>query len=135
MYNPQLETFFRVADAGSFNKVAEEQFITPTAVIKQVIGMTAALPLLMGYGLVGETAYEWIGMAMLLLFLLHLFLNRRWFGALGKGRYSPARIAQLVLNCLIFLCMASGGNWQEGHRFSSGASDSDVQKWVNELGL
>lgn len=79
MYNPQLETFLRVADAGSFNKAAEEQFITPTAVIKQVIGMTAALPLLMGYGLVGETAYEWIGMAMLLLFLLHLFLNRRWF--------------------------------------------------------
>ena len=42
MYNPQLETFLRVADAGSFNKAAEEQFITPTAVIKQVIGMTAA---------------------------------------------------------------------------------------------
>lgn len=39
MYNPQLETFLRVADAGSFNKAAEEQFITPTAVIKQVIGM------------------------------------------------------------------------------------------------
>ena len=31
--------------------------------------------------------------------------------------------------------MANGGNWQEGHRFSSGASDSDVQKWVNGLGL
>lgn len=100
MYNPQLETFLRVADAGSFNKAAEEQFITPTALLR---------------------------------FLLHLFLNRRWFGALGKGRYSPARIAQLVLNCLIFL--ANGGNWQEGHRFSSGASDSDVQKWINELGL
>lgn len=69
------------------------------------MGMTAALPLLMGYGLIGEEAHEWIGMAMLLLFLLHLFLNRRWFGALGKGRYSPARIAQLVLNCLILLCM------------------------------
>lgn len=36
MYNPQLETFLRVADAGSFNKAAEEAFITPTAVIKQV---------------------------------------------------------------------------------------------------
>ena len=31
--------------------------------------------------------------------------------------------------------MANGGDWQEGHRFSSGASDSDVQKWVNGLGL
>lgn len=36
MYNPQLETFLRVADAGSFNKAAEESFITPTAVIKQI---------------------------------------------------------------------------------------------------
>lgn len=36
MYNPQLETFLRVADAGSFNKAAEESFITSTAVIKQI---------------------------------------------------------------------------------------------------
>lgn len=36
MYNPQLETFLRVADAGSFNKAAELSYITPTAVIKQI---------------------------------------------------------------------------------------------------
>ncbi|MCI8509625.1 MAG: LysR family transcriptional regulator [Lachnospiraceae bacterium] len=36
MYNPQLETFLRVADAGSFNRAAEEAYITPTAVIKQI---------------------------------------------------------------------------------------------------
>lgn len=36
MYNPQLETFIRVADAGSFNKAAEEAYITATAVIKQI---------------------------------------------------------------------------------------------------
>lgn len=36
MYNPQLETFLRAADAGSFNKAAEQLFITPTAVIKQM---------------------------------------------------------------------------------------------------
>lgn len=36
MYKPQLETFIRVADAGSFNKAAAESYITPTAVIKQI---------------------------------------------------------------------------------------------------
>lgn len=36
MYNPQLDTFIKVADAGSFNKAAEEMYITPTAVIKQI---------------------------------------------------------------------------------------------------
>lgn len=36
MYNPQLETFIKVADAGSFNKAAEESYITTTAIIKQI---------------------------------------------------------------------------------------------------
>ena len=43
MYNPQLETFLRVADAGSFNKAAEEAFITPTAVIKQINSLEDSL--------------------------------------------------------------------------------------------
>lgn len=36
MYNPRLDTFLHVADAGSFHKAAEESYITPTAVIKQI---------------------------------------------------------------------------------------------------
>ena len=36
MYNTQLETFIRVADAGSFSKAADELYITPTAIIKQI---------------------------------------------------------------------------------------------------
>lgn len=50
MYNPQLETFIRVADAGSFNRAAEESFITPTKQITRFAtdaAMTIALLLLM----------------------------------------------------------------------------------------
>ncbi len=43
MYNPQLDTFLRVADAGSFSKAAEESFITPIAVIKQINLLEAEL--------------------------------------------------------------------------------------------
>lgn len=43
MYNSQLETFIRVADAGSFNKAAERSYITPTAVIKQINLLEASL--------------------------------------------------------------------------------------------
>ena len=45
MYNPQLETFIRVADAGSFNKAAEELYITAPAVIKQINLLEAELNL------------------------------------------------------------------------------------------
>ena len=30
--------------------------------------------------------------------------------------------------------MTGSGNWQEGERFSSGASEADVENWVKELG-
>ena len=34
IYNPQLETFLCVAEAGSFNRAAEQLYISPPAVIK-----------------------------------------------------------------------------------------------------
>jgi len=36
LYNPQLETFVCVVEAGSFNKAAERLYISPPAVIKQI---------------------------------------------------------------------------------------------------
>lgn len=45
--NPQIETFIKVADAGSFNKAAEELYITPTAVIKQINLLESSLDLVL----------------------------------------------------------------------------------------
>ena len=45
VYNPQLETFLRVADCGSFNKAAEELYISPPAVIKQINLLESSLNL------------------------------------------------------------------------------------------
>ncbi|WP_443649179.1 helix-turn-helix domain-containing protein [Blautia faecicola] len=42
MYNPQLETFLCVVEAGSFSKAAEKLYISPPAVIKQIIRWRAA---------------------------------------------------------------------------------------------
>ena len=36
MYNPQLDTFIKVAEAGSFSRAAQALYVTPTAVIKQM---------------------------------------------------------------------------------------------------
>ncbi len=36
MYNPQLDTFICVVEAGSFSKAADKLYISPPAVIKQI---------------------------------------------------------------------------------------------------
>lgn len=45
MYNPQLETFIYVVDAGSFSKAAEKLYITSPAVIKQINSLEKSLNL------------------------------------------------------------------------------------------
>ena len=67
--------------------------------------MTAALLLLMPYGLLGEAYHEWIGTGMLLLFVAHHVLNRKWMGSLRKGKYTPFRILQTVIVLAVLLTM------------------------------
>lgn len=68
-------------------------------------GMTAALLLLMPYGLIGEKAHEWIGTAMFLLFLSHHVLNRKWILGICKGTYMPYRILQTAVTISVFITM------------------------------
>ena len=65
--------------------------------------MTMLLPLLMAYSLIGETAHEWIGASMLILFIAHHILNYRWVHTLFKGRYNPVRILNTEVNILLLI--------------------------------
>lgn len=67
--------------------------------------MTLGLLFLMGYQFWGDFAHEWAGTGMFVLFLLHHVLNRNWHRAIFQGRYTPARVFQLVINLLVFLAM------------------------------
>lgn len=67
--------------------------------------MVLLLPLLMAYSLIGEAFHEAAGTLMLALFGLHHWLNRGWWKALRKGRYSPRRVFQTALNLLLVLFM------------------------------
>lgn len=67
------------------------------------IAMTVVLLCLMAYSLIGETAHEILGTALFVLFTIHHILNRRWFGALTKGRYSAFRVLQTALVFLLIL--------------------------------
>ena len=67
--------------------------------------MTAALPVLMCYSIVGETAHEVIGIAMFCLFIAHHILNFGWIKSLFKGKYDLRRGVNTAVNALVFLCM------------------------------
>lgn len=67
--------------------------------------MTAGLLFQMAYMLVGNTIHEWMGAGMFLLFLIHHGLNWRWYRNLLRGRYTPVRVLQTMVNFLVLLCM------------------------------
>ena len=72
------------------------------------ICLTAALLCLMPYSRIGEQNHEILGVAMFALFIVHHILNRKWLGALAKGRYGALRICQTALVfLLVFSVMAS----------------------------
>lgn len=77
------------------------------SIIKMCIdlAMTAALPVLMCYSIVGETAHEVIGTAMFCLFIAHHILNFGWIKSLFKGKYDLRQSVNTAVNALVFLCM------------------------------
>ena len=67
--------------------------------------MTVLLYFLMARQLTGNTAHEWLGAGMFLLWIIHHILNRRWFTHLLQGNYTPVRIFQTVINIALFAVM------------------------------
>ena len=67
--------------------------------------MVLLLPLLMAYSLIGEAFHEVAGTLMLVLFILHHWMNRTWWKNLFKGQYLPQRVFQTVLNLLLLVFM------------------------------
>ena len=69
------------------------------------VAMTVGLLFLMGYHLWGDTAHEWAGAGIFLLFILHHILNWRWWGGLFKGRYTAVRTLQMGIDLLTLAAM------------------------------
>ncbi len=67
--------------------------------------MTLALLFLMGYQFWGETAHEWVGAGMFVLFILHHILNGNWHKRLFQGNYTPMRVLLLCVDVLVLLSM------------------------------
>ena len=70
------------------------------------ITMTVLSIILMGGNFLfpAEIVHEILGLALFLLWAVHISLNRRWYGAIFKGKYNPYRVMQTVINCGILIC-------------------------------
>ena len=69
------------------------------------IAMVILLPMLMAYSLIGEKFHEIVGTIMLVLFIVHHILNRKWYTSLPRGKWNGRRIFQTVLDFLLLLFM------------------------------
>ena len=73
--------------------------------VKRILdaALTIALLLLMSMQVTKQLAHEWIGIAMFALAILHHILNRKYYTAVFKGKYTPLRVYQLIVNTLLLL--------------------------------
>ena len=207
MYNPQLDTFICVVEAGSFSKAADKLYISPPAVIKQINSLENNLGVQLfartHRGLVvtaaGESLYQdakymvnyskyeitpvepytsddlnWTNSSSRVSrehddeSLRDIALTEItpadwdsydtvligypiWWGIAAWPVDNFVKDNDFTGKTVIPFCtssssglgdsgnlleeMAGTGDWQEGHRFSSGASDADAADWVASLNL
>lgn len=83
--------------------------------------MTLALLFLMGYQFWGDVAHEWAGAGIFLLFLIHHILNWNWYKTLFRGKQTPFRLFQLILDLAVFaamICLMISGIMLSNHVFA-----------------
>ena len=68
--------------------------------------MTIFSIILMGgnYLFPADLVHEILGVGLFVLWSVHIVLNRRWYGAIFKGKYNPYRVMQTIINCCILIC-------------------------------
>ena len=71
--------------------------------------MTALFILQMAYHIEGNAVHEKAGILLFALFLYHNLLNRKWYAALLKGKYSFPRIFMTLINVSFLIVMLGVG--------------------------
>ena len=71
------------------------------------IAMTVATLVLMGgnYFFESTAVHEILGVVLLVLWAVHITLNRRFFLSLFKGRYNAFRIVRTIINAGVIVCV------------------------------
>jgi hypothetical protein len=67
--------------------------------------MTSLMLVAMAYHITGNAIHELVGVFLLVLFLVHNMLNRRWYKTIFKGKHNFRRILSLAVNLLFLVSM------------------------------
>ena len=107
-----------------------------TNIIKRIVDMvlTVLLRFLMAFQVTGNKLHEWLGIAMTVTLILHHILNRKWYKAVFKGKYSPYRIAMTAVNTLMLAAIALtalSGMSMSGHAVPFMYTSADLN-WQNK---
>lgn len=51
-------------------------------------------------------AHEIIGVALIVVWAVHVYANRRWYKAIFRGKYKAFRVIQTIVNCGMLICVA-----------------------------
>ena len=74
-------------------------------ILKRILDvvMIVLLLVLMSFQYTGAEIHEWVGTGMFLAVLIHQFMNRKWYAALGTGKFPTVRVLQIVINFALVL--------------------------------
>ena len=67
--------------------------------------MAGMVVLVVTTALVAEAPHEYLGLVLFALIIAHIVLNRRWFAALGRGRWTAVRVLQAVSVLGLAICI------------------------------
>lgn len=67
--------------------------------------MMILLLLVMAYPFTGQSIHIILGIMMVICFLIHHYLNRRWYLSLFKGKTTPVKALFVGINSLLLVCV------------------------------
>lgn len=65
--------------------------------------MTILMVVAMGYHITGNAIHEFVGVVLMVLFIVHNIINRRWYKTIFKGKYNIRRGLSIGVNLLFLI--------------------------------
>ena len=76
-----------------------------TAKVALDIALAVVLVAVMATALVQEAPHEWLGVALFVLMVIHVVLNRRWLASVFRGRHDALRVLQIIVLVGLIACV------------------------------